>query len=100
MRADNVRAWLLFEAGRRADFDLSALTPDADFSHAMHVPDPSTHAWRRLAAHAKGGAAVASEFYAVASVASLLATSPDGQAIGLKQLPAWVPRAAAATRAP
>lgn len=93
----NTRAWLLFEAGRRADFDLTALSPLGDFSDkpesrvAMRR-DASAHGWQRAAAHARGPAAA--EFYAVVTTASLLAQGPAGFGLSTKP-PTWVPREAA-----
>lgn len=94
----NTRAWLLFEAGRRADFDLTALSADGDYvggaqpAHAAQ-DDPTAHAWRRAVAHA--GAA----YYAVTTVPRLLAKAADGRwSLAASPRLEWVPRERARAR--
>ena len=104
----NTRAWLLFEAGRRDDFDLTALTPDADFPEVAAVTravtgggpagvaeqEPTARWWQRAAAHARG-APHAFDFYALTTASALLTMGTDGQATlsesATRRL-AWLPR--------
>ena len=92
----NTRAWLLYEAGRRADMDLTALTANGDSSRPQSLVamrrDASAHGWQRAAAHANGPSAA--EYYAVVTAASLLTQGPAGFSLSARA-PAWVPREAA-----
>lgn len=86
----NTRAWLLYEAGRRADIDLTALSAQGNFRPT--APNAKAHWWRRAAAHAEGPHAYA--YYALSSTPSLLGGTGGGVAP-----PAWVPRADVAKKA-
>ena len=67
----NVRAWLLYEMGRRADLDMSALTDDGNFEHPSRaVRDVRARWWRRAQEHAKGPRAYAA--YTMTSVDELI----------------------------
>lgn len=92
----NTRAWLLYEAGRRADLDLSALTPKGDFRGDPKRPQPTQHAWARAAAHATG--ALPAEYYAVTEAAILCASlrSVGGWTLRSSQLSWRTPKQAAA----
>jgi hypothetical protein len=83
----NTRAWLLYEAGRRADFDLSALSPTGDFRSDPRRPKPTQHAWSRAAAHASGPSPA--EFYAVTTAEAMLSQSPAGLTLSAFK-PSWV----------
>lgn len=81
------RAWLFFEAGRRSDLDLTALSPSGDYVPASEATPTSEIArawWRRAIEHAQGPAAA--EYYAMLTARSLLARD------GVLTQPAWVHR--------
>jgi hypothetical protein len=74
----NTRAWLYYEAGRRADLDLSSLTHHGNYAapanerraFADGTADAASRWWARAAKHAAGPARA--KYYALASVATLL----------------------------
>ena len=81
----NTRAWLYYEAGRRRDLDLSALTSEGNFAGApargaLHAPrrargaadaqSASVRWWARAARHAAGPAAA--EYYGLVTLGALL----------------------------
>lgn len=86
----NTRAWLYFEAGRRADLDLTSLSPAGNFRAGAH--DAARRWWRRTAAHARGPHG--SAYYALTTAAELL-VGPGGA--GLARF-TWVPQAEVAKR--
>ena len=84
----NTRAWLLYEAGRRADLDLTSLTADANYVPLAHVKDATKHWWLRAARHAQGPTPF--DAYALTTISEL--RSANGM-MTLRR-PAWVARAA------
>ena len=86
----NTRAWLYYEAGRRADLDLTSLSPAGNFRAGAR--DVARRWWRRTAVHARGPHA--SAYYALTTAAELL-VGPRGE--GLTRF-TWVPQADVAKR--
>ena len=84
----NTRAWLLYEAGRRADLDLTALTADANYVSLSQVRDATKHWWLRAARHARGPTPF--DNYALTTISAL--RSANGM-MSLRR-PTWVARAA------
>lgn len=75
----NTRAWLYYEAGRRADFDLSTLSREGNFAARRNgrsrssTDEASVRWWARAASHAKGPEPA--EYYALVTVSALLESS-------------------------
>ena len=104
----NVRAWLYYEAGRRADLDLSSLTSEGNFaarpvlssrrprglfrSPSGQAANPKAAWWARAAAHARS--AGAADYYAVATVKETLPSADHAEL----SMPTWVSRATVLTR--
>lgn len=84
----NTRAWLLYEAGRRADLDLTALDADANYVPFSHVRDTAKYWWKRAAHHARGPAPF--DAYALTTISAL--RSADGM-MNLKR-PTWMAQTA------
>ena len=72
----NTRAWLLYEGGRRADFDLSSLTPEGNFYPPHLALDAQASWWRRAAEHAKTPAAHVRDVTIETGAISELTTQP------------------------
>ena len=105
--------WLLYEAGRHGDLDLSALTAEANYA-AAPPRDPAASWWQRAAAHARRGASstaqggpstpaaatsAQSEYFALTTAGSLLGIvrSPQGMGVSLSlSRSAWRSREAVA----
>ena len=99
----NTRAWLLFEAGRRADFDLSALTAEANFAPPAGGRDATASVsaswWQRAGVHARGTAPA--DHYALVPIHALLGARPSsGNAATGARGPVGRWRAARSPRSP
>ena len=89
----NTRAWLYYEAGRRADLDLGALTEGGNFAkRPRRSAEVGSGWWARAAEHARGGAAA--EHYALVPLTALLTS--EGRLAPPGKVWAWKKREAVA----